>query len=82
MAIVDPRLRVNQLQALGTHNSYHTYPQPPIDGIQQLQSSFLAEGGRLEDVPLRPGVEVELLPGQMSMHVVEPRRFCREESCW
>ena len=33
----DGALRVNQLQALGTHNSYHQYPLPPIDGIQQLQ---------------------------------------------
>ena len=31
------RCALNQLQALGTHNSYHEYPQPPIDGIQQLQ---------------------------------------------
>ncbi len=37
LALVDGRVRVNQLQALGSHNSYHTYPQPPIDGIQQLQ---------------------------------------------
>jgi Phosphoinositide phospholipase C, Ca2+-dependent len=34
---IDTSLRVNQLQALGTHNSYHEYPLPPIDGIQQLQ---------------------------------------------
>ena len=33
----DGALRVNQLQALGSHNSYHKYPLPPIDGIQQLQ---------------------------------------------
>jgi hypothetical protein len=37
LAVVDPRLRVNQLQALGTHNSYHTYPLPPFDGIEPLQ---------------------------------------------
>jgi len=35
--IVDDALRVNQLQALGSHNSYHTYPKPPIDGVEALQ---------------------------------------------
>ncbi len=30
-------IRLNQLQALGTHNSYHTYPPPPIDGVASLQ---------------------------------------------
>jgi hypothetical protein len=37
LSFVDTRMRVNQMQALGTHNSYHEYPKPPIDGIQQLQ---------------------------------------------
>ena len=37
LAFVDTALRLNQMQALGTHNSYHVYPLPPIDGIQQLQ---------------------------------------------
>jgi hypothetical protein len=37
LAGLDDSLRLNQLQALGTHNSYHEYPLPPIDGIQQLQ---------------------------------------------
>jgi hypothetical protein len=34
---IDGSLHVNQMQALGTHNSYHEYPQPPIDGIRELQ---------------------------------------------
>jgi len=34
---VDDALRVNQLQALGTHNSYHTYPKPPYDAVEALQ---------------------------------------------
>jgi hypothetical protein len=34
---IDGSIRLNQMQALGTHNSYHTYPQPPIDGIGPLQ---------------------------------------------
>jgi hypothetical protein len=25
------------MQALGTHNSYHTYPLPPLDGVDQLR---------------------------------------------
>lgn len=29
-------IRLNQLQALGTHNSYHTYPAPPLDGVASL----------------------------------------------
>jgi len=29
-------MRLNQLQALGTHNSYHTYPTPPLDGVFSL----------------------------------------------
>ncbi len=30
-------IRLNQLQALGSHNSYHTYPEPGIAGIESLQ---------------------------------------------
>ncbi len=33
----DGAMRVNQLQAIGSHNSYHQYPPPPLDGIQQLR---------------------------------------------
>lgn len=29
-------IRMNQMQALGTHNSYHTYPAPPLDGVLSL----------------------------------------------
>ncbi|MBK5289057.1 MAG: hypothetical protein JJE46_11380 [Acidimicrobiia bacterium] len=36
-AMLDGRLRVNQLQALGSHNSYHTYPTPGLDAIEALQ---------------------------------------------
>jgi Phosphoinositide phospholipase C, Ca2+-dependent len=36
-AFLDDRMRVNQLQALGTHNSYHEYPVPPLDGVEALQ---------------------------------------------
>ncbi|MGZ6952657.1 MAG: Ca2+-dependent phosphoinositide-specific phospholipase C [Acidimicrobiia bacterium] len=36
LGIVDERVRLNQLQALGTHNSYHTYPAPPLDGVESL----------------------------------------------
>jgi len=36
LAIVDTRMRLNQMQALGTHNSYHTYPAPGIAGIEAL----------------------------------------------
>src|SRR4029079_18346582 len=37
LAVVDTRMRLNQMQALGTHNSYHEYPQGGLDGIPQLQ---------------------------------------------
>jgi len=37
MTAMSNGIRLNQLQALGTHNSYHTYPQPPLDGITSLQ---------------------------------------------
>jgi len=37
LALVNNGLRLNQMQALGTHNSYHKYPQPPLDTIQALQ---------------------------------------------
>lgn len=37
LAQIDGRLRVNQIQALGTHNSYHLYPTPPLDSVQALQ---------------------------------------------
>lgn len=30
-------MALNQLQALGTHNSYHTYPTPGLDAITSLQ---------------------------------------------
>jgi hypothetical protein len=33
----DDSLRLNQLQALGSHNSYHEYPPPPLDTIESLQ---------------------------------------------
>lgn len=33
----DDSLRLNQFQALGSHNSYHLYPKPPLDGIESLQ---------------------------------------------
>lgn len=30
-------IRLNQIQALGSHNSYHTYPTPGLDAIEVLQ---------------------------------------------
>ena len=33
----DNSLRLNQFQALGSHNSYHEYPPYPLDGIESLQ---------------------------------------------
>ena len=39
IAFVDGALRLNQVQALGTHNSYHVDPLPPIDGVEPWQYS-------------------------------------------
>jgi hypothetical protein len=36
LGVVTGGIRLNQLQALGTHNSYHTYPAPPLDGVESL----------------------------------------------
>jgi|GEM_PF-229677 hypothetical protein len=36
IGVITGAMRLNQLQALGTHNSYHTYPQPPLDGVASL----------------------------------------------
>ncbi len=37
LAVFSGDIRLNQMQALGTHNSYHTYPTPGLDGILALQ---------------------------------------------
>ncbi len=36
IGVVTGGMRLNQLQALGTHNSYHTYPVSPLDGVLSL----------------------------------------------
>ena len=37
LAVFSGGIRLNQMQALGTHNSYHTYPKPGLDAIESLQ---------------------------------------------
>jgi hypothetical protein len=37
LGVIPNAIRFNQVQALGTHNSYHEYPPPPLDAIEQLQ---------------------------------------------
>jgi len=37
LGVLTNQIRLNQVQALGTHNSYHKYPPPPLNGVQALQ---------------------------------------------
>jgi len=37
LGVIFNKIRFNQVQALGTHNSYHMYPPPPLDSVQALQ---------------------------------------------
>ncbi len=36
LGVIVNAIRFNQVQALGTHNSYHQYPPPPLDTVQAL----------------------------------------------